>query len=35
VFIDTTGWYDGPLHPNVEGSAMLGEKLAVAIKQFI
>lgn len=34
-FVDTKGWYDGPLHPNVGGSALLGEKLAAAIKRFI
>jgi len=31
-YIDTTGWYSGPLHPNVTGSAALAEKLANALK---
>lgn len=35
AFIDTAGWYDGPLHPNVEGSALLGEKLASALKHHV
>ncbi len=35
VFIDTAGWYDGPLHPNIEGSALLGEKLAAAITRSV
>ena len=35
VFIDTAGWYDGPLHPNVEGSALLGQKLAAAITREV
>ena len=35
VFIDTAGWYDGTLHPNVEGSALLGEKLAAAITREV
>lgn len=34
-FIDTAGWYDGPLHPNVDGSKLLGEKLAAAIKVLL
>ena len=34
-FVDTNGWYDGPLHPSVEGSALHGEKMAAAIKRFI
>jgi lysophospholipase L1-like esterase len=31
-YIGTTGWYNGPLHPNVTGSAALAEKLANALK---
>lgn len=31
-YIDTTGWYDGPLHPNIAGSAALADKLASALK---
>ena len=31
-YIDTTGWYNGPLHPNVTGSAALAAKLANALK---
>ncbi len=34
-FIDTSGWYSGPLHPNVEGSAALAEKLARAIRTAV
>jgi lysophospholipase L1-like esterase len=34
-FIDTAGWYDGPLHPDVEGSALIGAKLASALKHHI
>lgn len=30
--IDTLGWYSGPLHPNIEGSAALAEKLVRALK---
>jgi lysophospholipase L1-like esterase len=32
VYIDTTGWYSGPVHPNREGSALLAEKLVQALK---
>ena len=35
AFIDTAGWYDGPLHPNVEGSALLGAKLASGLKNHL
>ncbi|WP_309716661.1 GDSL-type esterase/lipase family protein [Armatimonas sp.] len=31
-YIDSTGWYSGPLHPNIEGSAALAEKLVQALK---
>ena len=31
-YIDTMGWYSGPLHPNIEGSAALAEKLVRALK---
>jgi lysophospholipase L1-like esterase len=31
-YIDSTGWYTGPLHPNIEGSATLAEKLVHALK---
>ena len=31
-WIDTKGWYSGPLHPNIEGSAALAEKLVRALK---
>lgn len=31
-FIETTGWYNGPLHPNVTGSATIAEKLVTALK---
>jgi len=31
-YIDTTGWYNGPLHPDVTGSAALAEKLANTLK---
>ena len=34
-YIDTTGWYNGPLHPNVTGSAALAEKLAHALKSEV
>jgi lysophospholipase L1-like esterase len=30
-YISTAGWYNGPLHPNVTGSAALAEKLANAL----
>ena len=31
-YIDTTGWYSGPLHPNIPDSAALAEKLVNALK---
>jgi len=31
-YIDTTGWYNGDLHPNVAGSALLAGKLVQALK---
>lgn len=31
-YIDTTGWYDGPIHPNIEGSTGLAEKLVKVLK---
>lgn len=31
-YIDTTGWYQGDVHPNVAGSAMLAGKLVQAMK---
>ncbi len=34
-FIDTTGWYDGPLHPNIEGSAALAARLIDAPKSQV
>lgn len=34
-YIDTTGWYNGPIHPNVEGSAALAEKLVKALKSEV
>lgn len=34
-YIDTTGWYDGPIHPNIEGSAAVAEKLVTALKERV
>ena len=34
-FIDTAGWYQGPLHPNAAGSAALAEKLVTALKKDV
>jgi len=34
-FIDTTGWYNGPIHPNVDGSAELADKLVKALKEQV
>lgn len=34
-FIDTAGWYNGPLHPNVAGSADLAKKLAKALQEQV
>ena len=31
-YIDTTGWYSGPLHPGAAASIGLAEKLAAALK---
>jgi hypothetical protein len=31
-YIDTTGWYNGPLHPNVTSSAALAKQLAQALQ---
>lgn len=31
-YIDSTGWYDGPLHPNIEGSTAITVKLVQALK---
>jgi hypothetical protein len=31
-YIDTTGWYSGPLHPNAPDSAALAKKLVKALK---
>ena len=31
-YIDTTGWYNGDVHPNVAGSAALAAKLVQALK---
>lgn len=31
-YVDSTGWYDGPIHPNADGSAGLATKLAAALK---
>ena len=31
-YIDTEGWYSGPLHPAAEGSIPLAEKLAAALQ---
>jgi hypothetical protein len=35
AFIDMAGRYDGPLHPNMEGSALISDKLASALKNHI
>ncbi len=34
-FIDTTGWYNGPIHPNVDGSAALSAKLVKALQDGV
>jgi len=34
-YIDTTGWYNGGVHPNVEGSAVLAAKLVQALKTSV
>ena len=31
-YVDSTGWYEGPLHPAIPGSAALAEKLARALE---
>lgn len=31
-YIDTTGWYDGPIHPDAAASARLADKLVKALK---
>ncbi len=31
-YVDTTGWYSGPLHPNISGSTVLAEKPVKALK---
>lgn len=31
-YLDSTGWYSGPLHPNTEGSAALAERLVHGLK---
>lgn len=31
-YLDSAGWYSGPVHPNGEGSAALAEKLVRALK---
>ncbi len=31
-YIDTTGWYDGPIHPNAAASTELAKKLVDALK---
>ena len=34
-YVDTTGWYTGPLHPNAAGSAPLADKLVKALKDDV
>ncbi len=34
-YINTEGWYSGPLHPNAQGSLPLAEKLATALKEQV
>ncbi len=34
-YIDTTGWYDGPVHPNAESSVGISDKLVAALKQQV
>nr|WP_309693757.1 GDSL-type esterase/lipase family protein [Armatimonas sp.] len=34
-YLDTTGWYNGPLHPQIAGSAALAEKLVNALKSEV
>jgi lysophospholipase L1-like esterase len=34
-YIDTTGWYQGPIHPNADASAVLADKLAQAIRDEV
>ena len=31
-YLDTTGWYNGPLYPNIPDGAALAEKLVNALK---
>jgi lysophospholipase L1-like esterase len=35
VYIDTTDWYTGPLHPTADGSAPLAENLVQALKATV
>jgi len=34
-YIDTEGWYSGPLHPTAQGSVPLAEKLAAALQDQV
>lgn len=34
-YIDTIGWYNGPIHPNATGSAALAEKLSEALRSQV
>jgi len=34
-YIDTTGWYSGPLHPNAAASKLIAGKLADALKNTV
>jgi len=34
-FVDTAGWYSGNLHPNIEGSAAIAEKLSKALQSEV
>lgn len=34
-YIDTEGWYSGPLHPTAQGSIPLAEKLAAALQEQV
>lgn len=33
-YVDTTGWYDGPIHPNIDGSAAIAKRLTAALKEI-
>ena len=34
-YVDTAGWYAGPLHPDIAGSAALARKLAAALRERV